>query len=289
MQDEAMSIFEHLQALRRALIYSIISIIPGAVVGWIIRKEILRILIKPVYDLHYQLVYIGATEAFTAELLIAVFAGVAIALPYIAYQFWKFVLPALHAHERRYIVIFVPFSIILFVVGVIFGYFTVFTYGVRFLLGFGMEGITPTLSLGRYLSFTIWFLLPFGIMFELPLVLLLLIRMGLVSREFLASKRKVVAVGSFIVSAVATPTTDMFSQTVMAVAIYVLFESSIWISYFIKPSKRPVPVEEAIDDSSTEAAIEPSDEGSGDSTKAVDENLKDAYDKIVERGTQGDK
>lgn len=234
-----MSIMDHLQALRRTIVWSAISIIPGAVLGWIARKQILEILVRPVKELGKQLVYLKATEAFTTELLIAAFAGIAVAMPFIAYQFWRFVLPALHAHEKKYIRIFVPFSIILFVVGVLFGYFTVFSYGIKFLLGFGIEGVEPTLSLALYISFTLWFLLPFGILFEMPLVLLLLVRMGLVQRDTLKSLRKWVFVGAFVISAVLTPTTDMFSQSVMAGAIYVLYEASIWISYLTRPVKRP--------------------------------------------------
>lgn len=237
MDDKKMSILEHLDALRRALIISLLALIPGTAIGWFIRERILDILIRPVKSMHYKLVYIGATEAFMAELKIAMFAGVAIALPVIAYQFWNFILPALHSNERRYIKIFVPVSMVMFALGIVFGYYTVFTYGVQFLLSFGGEGLTPMLSLGKYLSFAFWFLLPFGIMFELPLIILLLVRLGIISTKFLTSKRKWVLVGSFVISAVATPTTDMLSQTVMAVAMYLLYEVSIWLSYLVRPSK----------------------------------------------------
>lgn len=243
-QEAAMSIMEHLSALRQMIILSIISIIPGAIIGWIIREKILAVLIKPVVEMDKKLVYLGATEAFTTELVISAFAGVILAMPFIAYQFWKFILPALHAHEKRYLMTFVPFSIILFIAGIVFGYYTVFSYGIKFLLGFGMPGIEPTLSLAKYVSFCFWFLIPFGIMFEMPLVLILLVRMGLVERNTLKELRKWVFVGAFVISAILTPTTDMFSQTVMAGAIYVLYEASIWISY-ITGAKRKVSVPEA--------------------------------------------
>ncbi len=241
MADKPMSILDHLEALRRVLIISLISIIPGSIAGWFIREDIMRILIKPVSDLHYKLVYIGATEALTAEIKIAFFAGLVLALPVIAYQIWKFVLPALHATEKRYIRIFVPLSVILFIGGIVFGYYTVFIYGVQFLLSFGGEGLTPMLSLGKYLSFALWFLIPFGIMFELPLVILLLVRIGLMSPKYLASKRKWVLLAAFVIAAVATPTTDMFSQSVMALAIYLLYEISIWVSYLVRPKKVKLP------------------------------------------------
>ncbi len=258
-----MSIMGHLSALRRTIVLSAISVIPGAVLGWFIRHQILAVLIKPVVEMKKQLVYLGATEAFTTELLISVFAGIVIAMPFIAYQFWRFILPALHAHEKRYMITFVPFSIILFVTGIVFGYYTVFSYGIKFLLGFGMPGIEPTLSLAKYVSFCFWFLIPFGIMFEMPLVLLLLVRMGLIERSTLKSMRKWVIVGAFVISAILTPTTDMFSQSVMAGAIYVLYEASIWISY-ITGAKRK--------DSTAVAETSVSAEYSDTNTDNVDAN-----------------
>lgn len=238
MDDKAMSILDHLNALRRAIIVSILALIPGTAIGWYVREPIMQILIAPVRSMHYQLVFIGATEAFMAQLQIAILAGVAIAMPVIAYQFWKFILPALHSHERKYIVTFVPISLVLFAVGIIFGYYTVFTVGVQFLLSFGGEGLTPMLSLGKYLSFAFWFLLPFGVMFEMPLVILALVRLGIISSKFLGAQRKWVFIGAFVIAAVVTPTTDMLSQSVMAAAMYLLYEVSIWLSYLVRPSEK---------------------------------------------------
>jgi len=238
MSDQSMSLIEHLEALRRALVISAISVIPGAVAGWFIRENILNVLVRPLSEMGYTLVYIAATEALTAGIKMAFFAGISIASPVIAYQIWKFVLPALHAHEKRYILIFVPVSVILFISGIAFGYYTVFLYGVKFLLGFAGEDLTPMLSLGKYLSFSLWFLLPFGVVFEMPLIILLLVRLGILTPRYLASKRKWVLVACFVVAAVATPTTDMFTQGIMALAIYMLYEISLWISYLVRPKKK---------------------------------------------------
>lgn len=305
MTDRTMSILEHLEALRRVLIVSIISVVPGSIVGWLVRDEILRVLVKPVASLHYKLVYITPTEALTTELKIAFFAGIILALPVIAYQIWKFVLPALHANEKRFIVIFVPLSVILFIGGIVFGYYTVFLYGVQFLLSFGGEGLTPMLSLGKYLSFAIWFLLPFGVMFELPLVILLLVRIGIMSPKYLASKRKWVLLASFVVAAVATPTTDMFTQSVMAAAIYLLYEVSIWVSYFVRPKQRDavITTESHADTGLEISAPEPAGMAGGEAETAVskedshpdkssnqgqDKSLEDIYQDIVDRGSKED-
>ncbi len=296
MQDKPMSILEHLDALRRVLIISLISIIPGTAVGWFIREDILRVLVKPVKKMGHELVFIGATEAFTAELKMALIAGFLIALPVISYQVWMFVLPALHAHERRYIATFVPASVILFAGGVLFAYYTVFNYAVQFLLSFGGEGLTPMLSLSKYLSFSIWFLLPFGVIFELPLAVVILARLGIVTPRFLATKRKWAFLAVFIIAAIVTPTTDMLTQAVMAVAMYLLYEISIWLSYLVRP-KKSVKVAAAhgpvLSNNST-GGEEGLNGGTGDQIEADvpdqtgNANLEDIYRNIVGRGPKDD-
>jgi sec-independent protein translocase protein TatC len=237
VNDKSMSILQHLEALRRVLIISLIAIIPCTIAGWYVKQDILAILMKPVKNLGYKLVYLGATEALVTEFKIALYAGLVFALPVIAYQLWKFVLPALYDHERKYLLLIVPASVILFVAGVLFGYYLVFNLGIQFLLSFGGEGLSPMLSLARYVSFALWFLIPFGIVFEMPLIIILMARTGVIDAKSLAGKRKWVFLIAFIVSAVVTPTTDIFTQSVMALAIYFLYEISILLSYLVRPKQ----------------------------------------------------
>lgn len=238
MQEENMTLVDHLDALRRVLMVSLIAVIPGAVVGWIYREEILKVLIVPVQALNYKLVFITPTEAMLAYFKLAFFAGVIIASPIMAYQFWKFILPALHANEKRYMMILLPSSLLLFVGGIAFAYYSVYNYAVQFLLGFGGEGLTPMLSLSKYISFAIWFLLPFGFIFEMPLVILALAKVGVVTPKFLASKRKFAFVGVFVLAAVITPTTDFIAQGAMGLAVYLLYEISIVLAHFVRPRKK---------------------------------------------------
>ena len=122
----------------------------------------------------------------------------------------------------------VPGSVALFFTGVILGYIVVWLAAVKFFLGFGSETLQPMLSLGQYLSFLLSFILPFGIIFNLPLVLLILAKMGIISSAFLAKKRRIMILVAFIVGGIITPTPDVFSQTMMALPILVLYEASIW-------------------------------------------------------------
>ncbi len=253
--EKKMSILKHLEELRRVLIVSFISIIPTSAVGWYFRLQILKLLTKPVDKMHYKLVYIGPTEAFVANIQLAIMAGVILASPIIIWQIWSFVAPALKQKEKKSALVVIPVSMLLFVGGVVFGYFTVFNFGIEFLLGFGGESLAPMLSLSKYLSFAFWFLLPFGLIFEMPLVILFLTRIGIVTPEFLAKNRRYAILLIFIISAVVTPTTDMLSQFAMGGPMYILYEISIWLSRFMKVKRNQQEAEEEEEDEEDEEDI----------------------------------
>ena len=149
------------------------------------------------------------------------------------YQAWAFAAPALNNKERIVSIILIPSSVLLFFVGLLFSYMLVLPAGIKFFMGFATEDLQPMLSLGQYLSFVISFLLPFGFIFELPLVILLLVKFGLIGSEYLSARRKHVLVLSFVIGAVISPTPDIFSQTMIAVPILVLYEISLLIVKFI--------------------------------------------------------
>lgn len=303
MSEKKMPILKHLDELRRVLIISLVSIIPASGIAWFFREDLLKILTRPVDNLNYKLVYISPTEAFIANIKIAVIGGIILASPIITWQIWSFILPALTKQEKKYVFIVMPISVFLFVTGVVFGYFTVFNFGVAFLLGFGGEGLEPMLSLNKYLSFAFWFLLPFGIIFELPLVILFLTRIGLVTPTFLARNRKFALLVIFIISALVTPTTDMVSQLAMAGPMYLLYEISIWISRVMKVRARPaVEIDREEEESPKAGAEEPAIEETEktevmekaqeaeDSLDIVDsedkrnKRLEEVYKKITDKG-----
>ena len=273
MNEKSMSILDHLEELRKVLIICFISLIPTTFIGWFYaRKWLLEILVEPVKSLNQKLVYLGMTEAFMVELKIAIIAGFVLASPIIFWQLWSFVLPALKANEKRYIIILVPSSIILFAGGVVFGYTTIFKYGIEFFLGFATDGLTPMLSLSQYLSFTFWFLLPFGLMFEMPLVMFFLAKIGLVNHRFLSKNRRYALFIITVIAAVATPTTDIISMLAMAVPMLILYEISIIIVRFVKPRSGYDEIEEEVQtvDVPTVAAAE--------------EPLEEVYRNIKDRG-----
>jgi len=289
MSEKTMSILEHLEDLRRVLLISILSLVPASAVGWYYREQLLALLTEPVKALDQKLVYLAMTEAFMVELKLAIIAGFILASPVIFWQVWSFILPALQTHERRYLLVMVPLSVLLFCGGIVFGYSTVFRFGLKFFLGFATEGLTPMLSLSKYLTFTFWFLLPFGLMFELPLVMFFLAKIGIVNYRFLAKNRKFALLIIFIISAVATPTTDLVTQAAMAIPMYVLFEMSIWIVRFVRPRSRYSEEWNGENGGAAEADDKAADAANDDTSRTVSGAAEEDVEQDPESGSDSDR
>lgn len=224
-----MSLVGHLEELRRRLIISIVAIAVTSSGCYFYAQEITHYFIAYAGKLYYM----NPAEAFFAYLKVSLFAGLLLALPVIVYQIWAFIVPALTNQERTASLILVPASVFLFFVGLAFSYFMVLPAGIKFFMGFATEDLQPMFSLGQYLSFVISFLLPFGVIFELPLFILVVAKLGLVSSRLLVAKRKMVLVLSFVVGAIISPTPDVLSQTMVAVPLLILYEISILIVKYI--------------------------------------------------------
>ena len=219
-----MTLVGHLGELRRRIVISVLALVGGTAVAYYYIDELMKFVTAPAGKLYFM----SPAEGFFAFLKLAVFGGFLLALPLILWQIWAFVAPALTSGEKKWAIIMVPGSALLFFSGVAFAYLLVWPPAVKFFLGFGSESLQPMLSLGQYLSFLISFILPFGIIFNLPLGLLVLAKMGIISSALLAKQRRVMVVVAFIVGGIITPTPDIFSQTMMAIPILVLYEASIW-------------------------------------------------------------
>ncbi|MCK8816092.1 twin-arginine translocase subunit TatC [Natroniella sulfidigena] len=230
MSDTQMSLVEHLGELRKRLLIAIGAIIVLALGSYVYATEIIDFLIEPVGQ---ELVYLTPTEAFFTEIKVAVFTGFLIALPVVLYQAWSFVLPGLKHGEKKYIRILLPLSVIFFLIGVAFAQFIVIPLGVSFFLSFTSENLQAMFSLSNYISFVISLLIPFGLIFELPLLITLLVKLKLITHKFLTRNRKYVIVLIFLFGAILTPP-DIVSQTMMALPLIVLYEGSILIAKIIE-------------------------------------------------------
>lgn len=229
MQDKKMSLMGHMEELRRRLIISILTVGACSIFSYFYSDRILAILKKP---FPHSLVFIAPQEPFIITLKIALFGGIIFALPIIIYQVWRFISSGLKEKEKKYLFVFVPFSLLLFLSGASFAYFLVIPIGLRFLLSFGGGSLQPMISISKYLSFITLMTLAFGIVFELPLVFMLLVKIGIVTPQFLAKKRKVFIVGIFILAAILTPP-DAFTQILLAVPLLILYEVSILLTKMV--------------------------------------------------------
>ncbi len=227
--QNSMSLIGHLEELRRRIIIMIAAIAIGSIGCYFYAAEITGLITAPAGKLYYM----NPAEAFFTYLKVSFFAGFLIALPVVMYQLWAFIVPAMTNNERTAGIFLVPASIILFFVGLVFSYYLVLPAGIKFFMGFATENLQPMFSIGQYLSFVVSFLIPFGFIFELPLFILVMARMGIISSTFLAAKRKMVLVMSFVVGAVISPTPDVFSQTMIAVPMILLYEVSLLIVKYI--------------------------------------------------------
>ncbi|BCS90159.1 twin-arginine translocase subunit TatC [Pseudodesulfovibrio sediminis] len=185
---------------------------------------------------HFQYTY--PAEAFFSHIKIAIVAGIFLVSPYIFAQIWGFIAPGLYAHERKWMVPMAIISAVFFTSGALFGYFVVFPFGFEFFAGFSTAGIAFTPKLNEYLSFCLKLLFAFGFVFELPLFIFFLARLGIVSSKGLRRKRKYAILTGFILAAILTPP-DPFTQCLMAGPLILLYELGIWLAFFFgKKEKR---------------------------------------------------
>jgi len=229
MAEKEMTFLEHLEELRQRVIISLIAVGIFFVISYIFSKHILNFILLPYIKNvgKNPLVFITPLEAFLTYLKVAFFSGIFFATPVILYEFWTFVSPALYPHEKKVALPTLFLSVFFFLGGCAFCYFLVLPIGIRYLiLGFASEMLSPMISVGKYISFSMIFIIAFGLIFETPLVLFFMNRLGLIQLETLTKNRRVVIVITFIVAAILTPP-DMVSQIFLAVPLIVLFELTI--------------------------------------------------------------
>ena len=231
-EDREMHLTDHLEELRKRLIFAFISIALFTVVAYFFSEDLFRLLMAPllgVMPAESGLIFTSLTETFFTYLKISLLAGFFAASPVVIYQIWRFSAPGLYAKEKRYVFPFVFFASIFFIGGAMFGYFVVFPFGFKFFMGFATDFITPMPTVKEYFSFSVRLLFAFGVVFELPVVTAFLALIGLVNSKTLAAKRKFAVLGSFVVAAVLTPP-DVISQMMMAGPIIILYEMSIIVA-----------------------------------------------------------
>ncbi|MCG6904985.1 MAG: twin-arginine translocase subunit TatC [Desulfobacteraceae bacterium] len=246
-EEDKIPFTAHLEELRKRLIVCFIAVGIGFVGAYGFKEKLFQVLTAPlvrVMESGDTLIFTNLPEAFFTYLKVSFLAGLLLASPVILYQFWMFVAPGLYQRERRVLLPIVFLSTLFFLGGSLFGYFIVFPWGFQFFLGFATETIRPLPSMREYLSFSAKLLLAFGVVFEMPLVLTAMARLGIVSVDFLKKNRKYAILLFFTGAAILTPP-DVITQIMMALPLMLLYEVSIIGARIFAPKKKPTENEEA--------------------------------------------
>lgn len=230
MRDREMTLLEHLAELRTRLVSSAVAVLVTTVASFVFAEQIIRWLMAP--SGINQLIVLSPTEAFTNYFRVALFSGIALAMPVILYQIYRYVDPALHPHERRFLLSMGLPVIGLFILGVLFCYYVLLPSALQFLINFGGGVFRPDMRANEYLSFVTTFMLGMGIVFEMPAIIFALVRVRVLRRDWLARQRRYVFLLAFVIAAVITPTPDPFNQTLVGLPLYLLFELGLFLARF---------------------------------------------------------
>ena len=185
-------------------------------------------------------VFLAPAEALWQNVKVAGLFALVLATPYAMWELWQFVVPGLHVQERRFVGPFVLVSSVAFYAGILFSFFFVLPFALNFLVSYGVNaGFIPQLSIAQYVGFALWFLLVFGLIFEVPLALTLMAKLGWVDAPVLKRYRKWAFLGAFVFAAILTPTPDPFNQCLMALPMYVFYEVGIISARLF--GRRPAP------------------------------------------------
>ena len=233
LQDGQMTLWEHLEELRRRLIICVITLIAGFIACWIYRNEVFEIVQAPF--LRYvskgdKLSFISLTEPFFVYMKVSFLAAIIVTSPILMSQLWFFIAPGLYKKEKVYAIPFVVFSTLFFLAGCVFCYYYVFPFACRYFLEVGNQ-FKQEVRVNDYFSLFSKLTLAIGLIFEIPILAFVLARFGIINHHFLLNKFKYAILVSFIVSAIITPTPDVVTQTFLAVPMIVLYLVSVIIAW----------------------------------------------------------
>ena len=231
LDGATMSLVEHLEELRWRILKSMIAVVVGAIVTFIFRVQLMNFLTLPLPKTadqigHGNLVVIGIAEGFTVFLKLSIAGGILISIPVILYQAWAFISPGLFTHEKKAALPFVFIGIALFLAGITLGY-VVLRYPVNWLVNFASSNFTELVTADSYFTFVAFFLLAFGIVFEIPLVLTFMAKLGIITSDTLRRKRPTAHIGMWIAATFLTPGADIYSPIILGIAMSCLFELTI--------------------------------------------------------------
>jgi sec-independent protein translocase protein TatC len=236
MTDEKkLTLLEHLGELRKRMVRCAFAVLALIILCFIFADQIFKVLLRPAGG--SELIFIEITEMIGIYMKVCLTAAIILAMPYIIFQLVMFVAPALTAKEKRYVNFVLPWVGLMFIGGVVFGYFVLLPPALNFLFNFGNGVARAEIRIENYVSVVSRLLLAIGLIFELPVLTTFLARIGIVNYKWLAGKRKIAIILSVVLAAIITPTVDPINMMLVAIPLVVLYEISIWLAKFLGKKK----------------------------------------------------
>ena len=244
-QDEmpTMGFLEHLEELRRRIVYSIIAVVIGFFACWTFASRLVGIMQHPIvevlhkHQLPEKLVYLNPVDPFNLYLKVAGVAGLFVTSPFVLYQLWLFIAPGLYRNEKKYVTPFMLSTVSLFLAGGYFGYRIVYPQALDFLVGFGSQ-FQPMITIEEYTQLFVTIILGMGVIFEMPILVLFLALMGMVSAGWMWRNIRYSILGIFVVAAIITPTPDIVNMCIFAAPMIALYILSIGVAWMVHPEQR---------------------------------------------------
>jgi len=230
-KEDKLTLVEHLTELRNRIVYMAVALVAAILISYNFAEILVKDMIGIVPDINF--VFIAPAELLLSYIKIAVIIGLVVSAPFLITQIWLFISPGLEKKERRTIVFSLMFGGVFFIIGSVFAYIVVLPLMIQFFMSFQMEGIEEMISFNNYLSLVMNTVLSFGLIFEMPSIMVILTRLGVVRSKFLRSNRKYIILVIFVMAAVLTPP-DIISQTLLALPMILLFELGIFLSRIVE-------------------------------------------------------
>lgn len=243
-QPKEQTLREHLEELRRRLFIAALGIVVGTVVAFVFHRQVLKLLIQParnvpsILDSDSPLIFTEVTEMLGISMKVSLLGGLILALPLVIYELVMFVSPGLTPRERRYVYFSLPGVTAAFVAGVAFGYFVLIPPALKFLLTFNSDVAAPMIRIGGYINLMVTLLFWMGVVFETPVLMFVLAKLGVASYRTFARWRRFAIVLAFVLGAMITPTFDPINQSLVAIPIVVLYEMGIWLAWLARRGKK---------------------------------------------------
>lgn len=236
--DDPMTVVDHLDELRSRLVITLIVVLVLTMAAFVFSDELLKIITRPFNESGFKLNVFKLTEGFMIKLKVSAILSLLVSFPFILFQGWRFIVPAIAKEDRMFSRLTVIASVFLFYAGVAFVFFFLMPFTVKVLLSFVVKDMISTIGANDYISIVLLFCVVMGLLFELPIAIIILTRIGLITPAFLVRKRKYAFVMAFVISAVITPTQDALTMLIVAVPLAFLYEISIIISKFVVVRKK---------------------------------------------------